>query len=167
MLHMMIPWVTFLQLEVCTFWPPSPTSHHPTAHLLQPPICALDWGPWCFASYFIYLFFKMPHVSELTLFLCTCRTSAGLSRSWICYSLNIPCGVLGCCVRMIIQWMVNSLRWECDLLPPPVMGQILPALVCGSGALPLHISKVCGHSVMTLFPTVLIMDITFDKRFIN
>ena len=58
-------------------------------------------------------------------------------------------------------------KWECDLLPPPVMGQILPALLCGSGALPLHISKVCGHSVMTLFPTVLIMDITFDKCFIN
>ena len=109
----------------------------------------------------------MPHVSELTLFLCTCRTSAGLSRSWICYPLSIPCGVLGCCVRMIIQWMVNSLRWECDLLPPPVMGQILPALLCGSGALQLHISKVCGHSVITLFPTIVIMDITFDKHFIN
>ena len=121
----------------------------------------------CFLFYlFIYLF-KMPHVSELTLFLCTCKTSASLSRSWICYPLNIPCGILGCCVRMIIQWMVNSVRWECDLLPPPVVGQILPALVCGSGALQLHISKVCDHSVMTLFPTIVIMDITFDKHFIN
>ena len=140
-------------------------------HPHSPPSAAtkltLYWGPWCFAFYFIYLFFKMPPVSELTLFLCTCRTGASLSRSWICYPLNIPCGILGCCVRMIIQWMVNSVRWECDLLPPPVMGQILPALVCGSGALPLHISKVCGHSVMTLFPTIVIMDITFDKRFIN
>ena len=120
----------------------------------------------CFFILFIY-FFKMPHVSERTLFLCTCRTSAGLSRSWICYPLNIPCGILGCCVRKIIQWMVNSVRWECGLLPPPVVGQILPALVCGSGALPLHISKVCGRSVITLFPTIVIMDITFDKRFIN
>ena len=116
---------------------------------------------------FLFYFFKMPHVSELTLFLCTCRTSAGLSRSWICYPLSIPWGILGCCVRMIIQWMVNSVRRECDLLLPPVMGQIFPALLCGSGALQLHISKVCGHSEMTLFPTVLIMDITFDKRFIN
>ncbi len=120
----------------------------------------------CFLFY-LFIFFKMAHVSERTLFLCTCRTSAGLSRSWICYPLNIPCGILGCCVRMIIQWMVNSVRWECGLLPPPVVGQILPALVCGSGALPLHISKVCGHSVITLFPTIMIMDITFDKCFIN
>ena len=29
------------------------------------------------------------------------------------------------------------------------------------------ISKVCGHSLMTLFPTIMIMDITFDKHFIN
>ena len=145
-------------------------------HLLhtppQPTFCKHQAVPWnedrgaLLFILFIY-FFKMAHVSERTLFLCTCKTSAGLSRSWICYPLNIPCGILGCCVRMIIQWMVNSVRWECDLLPPPVMGQILPALVCGSGALPLHISKVCGHSVITLFPTIVIMDITFDKRFIN
>ena len=163
----MIPWVIFCNWKLVPVnhlhLLPTPT----TAHLLQTPTCALYWGPWCFASYFIYLFFKTPRVSERTLFLCTCKTSAGLSRSWICYPLNIPCGILGCCVRMIIQWMVNSVRWECDLLPPPVMGQILPALVCGSGALPLHISKVCGHSVITLFPTIMIMDITFDKCFIN
>ena len=145
-------------------------------HLLhtppQPTFCKHQAVPWnedrgaLLFILFIY-FFKMAHVSERTLFLCTCKTSAGLSRSWICYPLNIPCGVLGCCVRMIIQWMVNLVRRECDLLPPPVMGQILPALVCGSGALPLHISKVCGRSVITLFPTIVIMDITFDKRFIN
>ena len=145
-------------------------------HLLhtppQPTFCKHQAVPWnedrgaLLFILFIY-FFKMAHVSERTLFLCTCKTSAGLSRSWICYPLNIPCAISGCCVRMIIQWMVNSVRWECDLLPPPVMGQILPALVCGSGALPLHISKVCGHSVITLFPTIMIMDITFDKCFIN
>ena len=149
-------------LTTFTYFPPPP---QPTFCNHQSVPCIEDLGALLFIL-FIY-FFKMPHVSELTLFLCTCRTSAGLSRSWICYPLNIPCGVLGCCVRMIIQWMVNSLRWECDLLPPPVMGQILPALLCGSGALQLHISKVCGHSVITLFPTTVIMDITFDKCFIN
>ena len=140
--------------------------------LPQPTFCKYQSVPWIEDLgalpfiLFIY-FFKMPHVSELTLFLCTCKTSAGLSRSWICYPLSIPWGILGCCVRMIIQWMVNSVRWECDRLPLPVVGQILPALVCGSGVLPLHISKVCGHSGMTLFPTIMIMDITFDKCFIN
>ena len=166
MLHMMIPWVTFCNWKFVPF---------DDLHLLhtppQPTFCKHQAVPWnedrgaLLFILFIY-FFKMAHVSERTLFLCTCKTSAGLSRSWICYSLNILCGILGCCVRMIIQWMVNSVRWECDLLPP-VSGQILPALVCGSGALLLHISKVCDHSVMTLFPTIMIMDITFDKRFIN
>ena len=39
--------------------------------------------------------------------------------------------------------------------------------VCTMGHFPHCIRRICGHSVTTLFPTKILMDLNFDLYFIN